>query len=121
MGMDGLVVADVFDGGSDDGAIDGGIRGSGNDVDLRCANDDVELEICRKRDGEHLTFARGDAEMRQKVRGEGPCSGAVDEAVGSEVACGGVEFDAGTRGANISDGGVWVEVDGGGLRGCEQG
>ncbi len=62
-GVDGLVEACVFDGGSDDGAAGVGAGGSRDDVDLGCADDEVQWEGRREGDGEHLALAGCDGEM----------------------------------------------------------
>lgn len=92
-GMYGLVVPGVFDGGSDDGAAGGRIGGAGDDIDLRCADDEMEWKRARQGDGEHLSLTRGDAKVWQKISGEGPGACAVDEALrGKDFGCG-VDFD----------------------------
>src|SRR5271156_841047 len=49
-GVDGFVEADVFYGGSDDGAADVGAGGAGDYIDVGCADDKVEGKV--RRDGD---------------------------------------------------------------------
>ena len=109
-GVDGLVEADVFDGGSDDGAGGVGTGGAGDDVDVGSADDDVELERGWERDDEHLAFLGSDAEVGQRRGAGGPGSGAVDELCGVEGAGGGVDLDALRGGVGGEDLCVWAEV-----------
>lgn len=46
--VDDLVKADVFDGCADDGAAGGGSGGARDDIDVRCADDEVHGENRRK-------------------------------------------------------------------------
>src|ERR1700722_2657193 len=66
---------------------------------------------CGKRDGEHLTFAWSDAQVRQIRCGNGPCSGAVDEGGWMQGAGGSVDFDGLVEGTNHADGSVGSQID----------
>ena len=80
-GVDGFVEADVFYGCSDDGTASVGAGGAGDNIDVRCADDEVEGKGGGQGDGEHLAFAGCHLDVGQVGGGGGPGSGAVDESV----------------------------------------
>jgi hypothetical protein len=63
--VDGRVEARVFYGRSYDGAYGSGVGGAGDYIDIRSADDEVEREGRRERDGKHLALTRRDPQVRQ--------------------------------------------------------
>lgn len=118
--MDGLVEADVLDGRADDGATGVLAAGAGDDVYIRCADDDVEWKRWWKLDGKHLSLSWSDSEGWSWWKHGGPCAGAVDELGGAESGGGSVDLDMIGMRAHHEDGGANAEVDGGRLDGGQE-
>jgi len=61
--MNSFIVADVLNRSADDGSCAGGVRCSGNYIDVGSSENDMERHRERKLDGEHLAFAWRDVEV----------------------------------------------------------
>lgn len=119
--VDGFVEANVFDGRADDGSACVGTGGSRDDVDLGCAENEVQRERRGQGDGEHLALARCDGEMRGRDGCGRPGSGAVDELCGVNRVSRSVDFDDVIGdGSDEADWTVGAEVDGGGADGGQE-